>query len=61
MNLPDLSRMLRTQAWERAKGELRSMLCTFHTPENAGDGQFELLEQNVEAFIVRIEDEGLHE
>lgn len=57
----DLSRILRNQAWERAKGELRSILCTFHTPKNASEGQFEALEDKIETFIKDVEDSALSE
>ena len=57
----DLSRMLRSQAWERAKGELRSMLWTYQAPANASEGQFEKFEAQLEAFIQQVEGEGLNE
>lgn len=57
----DLSRMLRNQAWERAKGELRSMIWTFHSPANASEGQFDKLDAKLKAFIADIEGEGLNE
>lgn len=61
MNESDLSRMLRGQAWERAKGELRSMLCTFMSPQNATAGQFEELDARIENLITSVEADGLHE
>ena len=57
----DLSRILRAQAWERAKGELRSMLWTYQSPANANEGQFEAFNEQMELFISEIEREGLHE
>ena len=57
----EISRMLRNQAWERAKGELQSMLWTFKTPLNAGEGQFEEFNDKLEAFIAEVENGGLHE
>lgn len=57
----DLSRMLRNQAWERAKGELRSMLWTFQSPANASEGQFKKFDAALEAFIEKVEGGGLHE
>lgn len=57
-----LARMLRTQAWERAKGELRSMLHTFHTTSGVGfHGQFGKLNDAMNDFIQKVEDHGLHE
>lgn len=50
-------RTLRTMAWERAKGELRSMAQTYWDQR---DG-FERLDREVETFIKYIEDEGIHE
>lgn len=49
---------MRTMAWERAKGELRSMLQTFWDGEN---GNFKPLSDKVEAFIKDVEDDGLQE
>lgn len=55
-------RALRAMAWERAKGELRSMYHTFYS-DSAFDepGKFGEFEVEVEAFITRIEHNGLHE
>lgn len=61
MDHTDVSRMLRSQAWERAKGELRSMLHTFHSPHDAREGQFEGLDKRIDEFIAKVEDDGLHE
>ena len=57
----DISRMLRAQAWERAKGELRSMLWTYQSPANANEGQFDSFNEKLESFIGDIETRGLHE
>ena len=43
---------LRWQAWERAKGELRSMLNTFYGDQAA----FGLLSMRIENFIKVVED-----
>lgn len=56
---------LRAMAWERAKGELRSMLHT-HWPSWDKNGQkvesnFEELDKKVSAFIEDIESNGIHE
>jgi hypothetical protein len=57
-----LARILRAQAWERAKGELRSMLHTFHAIEAAQfDGKFDALDSEISKFISKIEDDCLHE
>ncbi len=61
MNESDISRILRGQAWERAKGELKSMLLTFYSTHNANEGQFDRLDAMVEELIKTVEDEGLHE
>lgn len=48
---------MRRMAWERAKGELRSMGQTIY-----GDREkFEALDKAVEDFIRSVEDDGLHE
>lgn len=61
MDETDISRILRSQAWERAKGELRSVLCTFHSPSDAREGQFDAFHEAMEAFIKLVEDDGLCE
>lgn len=61
MNEADISRILRGQAWERAKGELKSMLLTFYSTHNANEGQFDRLDSMVEEFTKSVEDDGLHE
>jgi hypothetical protein len=50
-------RTLRGQAWERAKGELNSMLGTFWDD----DGRFEKLDAAIKEFIKKVEDNGLQE
>ncbi len=59
MDIAQMTRMMRSQSWERAKGELQAMLHTFSTPENAFEGQFDKLNAEVEGFIKRVEDDGL--
>jgi len=55
-------RTMRHMAWERAKGEMRSMVASIW-----GDGglgvteEFTKLNDAVEEFIKHVEDEGLHE
>jgi len=52
---------LRTMAWERAKGELYSMLHTFW--EHIGEEHEKYLElsSSINRFITSVEDNGLHE
>jgi hypothetical protein len=63
MDLPNnsISRMMRNQAWERAKGELMSMLWTYQSPVNANEGQFEKFDHELHEFIRKVEQDGLHE
>lgn len=61
MNPEKLSRIMRGQAWERAKGELHSMLPTFYGKDNARDGQFDELDELISKFIKDVEDGGLCE
>ena len=61
MTIEDLSRIQRGQAWERAKGELRSMLVTFYSPANACEGQFESFDKALCEFIEKVEGDALHE
>lgn len=57
-----IARMLRTQAWERAKGELNSMLHTFHSAADIGTRQnFDDLQEAITRFVAVIESRGLHE
>lgn len=49
--------ILRTMAWERAKGELRSMVETYNDERQ----QFESLNNAVEQFIEYIEDNAIQE
>jgi hypothetical protein len=57
----DISRMLRNQAWERAKGELKSMLWTFHSGSNSFKGQFDKFDALLAEFVKEVEDNALHE
>lgn len=68
MNDVRIIRHMRAQAWQRAKGELRAMLSTFHpgdgsdhTPATAPEGNFSRLDKLVDAFIETVEDNGLAE
>ena len=49
--------ILRSMAWERAKGELRSMLQTYINDED----RFEALTDAIEDFVKEVEDNGLQE
>jgi len=48
---------LRLQAWERAKGELNSMLQSYW----GFDGKFESMDEAVTDFIEKVESEGWQE
>lgn len=70
MSSPSNDTLLKTQrqmAWERAKGELRSMMVTFWCyPDRDIEGrltneQYHKLDEAVNQFITKIEDEGLQE
>lgn len=57
---------MRQMAWERAKGELRSMYGTFWPSFSSGtsvkdESNFEEFTAEVEKFIEHIEDNGLQE
>jgi len=57
-------RMLRTMAWERAKGELQSMLGTYmwHGPDdNSTCEQFNGMDDAIKKFIAEVEDNGFQE
>ncbi len=53
---------LRAQAWERAKGELNSVLCTYYGSINKLDSdKYKSYSSKLEAFIKDVEDNGLTE
>ena len=57
-------RALRAMAWERAKGELRSMLHTYYEYDERGQrigSYFEQYSQALKAFIKKVEDNGWQE
>ncbi len=61
-------RILRKMAWQRAKGELLSMLETFWSADNATERdraeelkQFTEARAAIEALIARVEGDGLAE
>jgi|GEM_PF-2734766 len=51
---------LRCMAWERAKGELRSMYHTYWSEDRA-DHRYEDFRSQVDIFIKEVEDNGLQE
>ena len=52
MSDENLIRLLRGQAWERAKGELNSMLRTYHSSHSStSEGQFEAASRLFDKFI----------
>lgn len=60
MSDENLIRLLRGQAWERAKGELNSMLRTYHSSHSStSEGQFEAASRLFDKFISEVEDHGL--
>ena len=57
-------RALRTMAWERAKGELRSMLHTYYEHDERGqfiNSYYKQYSQALKAFIKKVEDNGWQE
>lgn len=57
MSDESLRRILRAQAWARAKGELEAILVTFVGEKDA----FEAMDALVKAFVNNVEDNGLAE
>ena len=55
-----ISKILRSQAWERAKGELKAMEHTFYGSLNSRPEQYQELTGKVEEFIVAVEEHELH-
>lgn len=53
-------RLLRNQAWERAKGELQAVLVTF-VHGTRREGQFDEMNAAVNKFVKIVEDHGLAE
>jgi hypothetical protein len=52
--------ILRAQAWERAKGELNSVLVTYYPDYSKSDAseEFEKADKLIRNFIRKFEDEG---
>lgn len=53
----ELQAMLRGMAWERAKGELQSVRCTYHGPT----GKLDKFDELYKKFISEVEDNGIVE
>ena len=53
-------RSMRSMAWERAKGEMRSMLVTYYS-SNASESNYNKFLALMENFIKEVEGEGLQE
>ena len=49
-----IKHMLRAMAWERAKGELRSMLATYENEQ----ATFAAMDDALDEFIVMVEENG---
>ena len=56
MSSDNTENMLRAMAWERAKGELKSILHTYYH-----DPRFEAFDKALEDFIEFVESNGLQE
>lgn len=54
-------RMMRAQAWQRAKGELEAVLATYYSPRFNSQEQFDEMDKAVREFIKHVEDNGLAE
>ena len=59
MSEDKILRLLRCQAWERAKGELQSMYHSYYSVTD--ETTYEDFVREVESFIKKVEDNGLHE
>lgn len=56
-------KVLRIQAWEKAKGELKAMLHTYYSEFDNRDvkSNFVVMSNEVRAFIDKVEYNGWHE
>ena len=62
MSDENVIRILRAQAWERAKGELNAVLQTYISgTQSTQDGHFEKMDKLVADFISTVEGDGLAE
>lgn len=60
MSDENVIRILRSQAWERAKGELNAVLQTYISgAKSTQDGPFEKMDKLVADFINTVEGDGL--
>jgi len=57
INNQDLLGIMRGQAWERAKGEMNSILAAYIDDRE----RFEALDKLIKAFVQEVEDNGLVE
>lgn len=52
-------RVLRQQAWERAKGELEAVLASYNSNEILGDKErFSKMYSTINSFVSEVEDNG---
>ena len=56
----DVIRTLRIQAWERAKGELESIIATFLSSPIEAE-KYEKFKKLTDSFVKTVEEEGLQE
>ena len=61
MSDENLIRLLRAQAWERAKGAMNEVRVSFHGAHACMVGQFDDFNQLADEFIARVENNGLAE
>ena len=61
MNSDRIIRTLRCQSWERAKGELQSVLQTYWDEGLEPESKYTRMSKSVNDFINYVEDEGLAE
>ena len=54
-------RAMRTMAWERAKGELNSMLHTYYNAYDETDDYYSQFQQALNEFVHQVEDNGWQE
>lgn len=54
MSNDEIAAILRRQAWQRAKGELNSILDTYYGEEN----KFEPMSNAIDDFVARVEENG---
>jgi hypothetical protein len=57
----NIIRTLRCMAWQRAKGELQSMLQTFWSQDDSRDGQYDGLKDAIKEFVRDVQERGLQE